>query len=119
MEYSNFFVACGYKRNRVLTDMRKVLSLTQEESLPARDRETTNRISLVTTHNPHTTFIAERANGHWHFLQLKERLARIFHEPPLIAYRRPKSLRDTLVRAKNDKLNAWRGHYDGWLWPMQ
>ena len=57
-----FLVACGYKRNRVLTDMRKVLSLKQEESLRARDRGTTNRIPPVTTHNPHNTLIVERAN---------------------------------------------------------
>ena len=100
MEYSNFFITCGYKRNRVLTDMRKVLYLTQEESLRARDRGTANRIPLVTTQNPHTTFMAETANRHWYFLQLKERLARILHEPPLIAYRRPKSLQDILVSAK-------------------
>ena len=36
-EYSIFFVACGYKRNRGLTDIRNVLLLTQEESLHARD----------------------------------------------------------------------------------
>ena len=30
MEYSNFFVVCGYKREKVLTGMRKVLSPTQE-----------------------------------------------------------------------------------------
>ena len=100
MDYSNFFVTCGYKRNRVLSDMWKVLSLTQEESLRARDRGTTNRIPLVTTHNPHTTFIAETTNRHWYFLESKKRSARILHEPQLIAYRRPKSLRDTLVSAK-------------------
>lgn len=33
MECSKFFIAGGYKRNRVLSDMQKVLSLTQEESL--------------------------------------------------------------------------------------
>ena len=80
--------------------MRKVLSITQEESLRARERGTTNRIPLVTTHNPHITFIAEIANRNWHFLQSKERLARIFQEPPLVAYRRPKNLRDILVSTK-------------------
>ena len=100
MEYSNFFVACGYKKDKVLSEMRKVLSLRQEESLRARERGTTNRIPLVTTYNPHTSFIAEIANRNWHFLQSKERLARIFEQRPLIAYRRPKSLRDTLVSSK-------------------
>ena len=97
VEYSNFFVACGYQKGRVLAEMRKVLSITQEESLLPRQRGTTNRIPLVTTYNPHTKSIAEIANRNWHFLQSKERLARIFQEPPLIAYRRPKSLRDILV----------------------
>ena len=118
MEYSNFFVACGYKRNRVLTDMKKVLSLTQEESLQARDSGTLKCIPLVNTHNPHTTFIPERANRHWHFLQSKERLARIFHEPLLIAYRRPKSLRDTLVGAKMTRKMPGEGTMTGGCGPF-
>ena len=95
-----FFVACGYQKGRVLAEMRKVLSITQEESLRARERGTTNHIPLVTTYNPHITFIAEIANRNWHLLQSKERLARIFQEPPLVAYRRLKSLRDILVSTK-------------------
>ena len=98
IEYSQFFVA--YKRERVLTEIRKVLALTQEESLQARERVSINRTPLVTTYNPHTTFTPEIANRNWHFLQSKERLAHIFQEPPLIAYRRPKSPRDTLVSSK-------------------
>ena len=46
MENSNFFVACGYQKGRVLAEMRKVPSITQEESLRARERGTTNRIPL-------------------------------------------------------------------------
>ena len=100
LEYSNFFVACGYKRDRALSEMRKVLSLTQDESLRARERHTTNRIPLVTTYNPRTSYIAEVANRNWHFLQSKERLAHICRERPIIAYRRSKSLRDILVSTK-------------------
>lgn len=80
LEYTDFFVACGYKKDRVLSEMRKVLSLTQEESFQARERRTTARIPLVTTYNPHTSYIAEIANRNWHFLQSKERLARKFKE---------------------------------------
>lgn len=43
------FVACSHKRNRILTNMRKVLSLTQEESLRARDRGTISHIPQVLT----------------------------------------------------------------------
>ena len=80
--------------------MQKVLTTTQEECLQTRERESTDRIPLVTTFNPHTTFVAEIARRNWNFLQSKERLARIFNKPPLVSYRRPKSLRDRLVSTK-------------------
>ena len=99
-EYSEYFVARGYKRNKVLTEMNKVLELTQEESLHPREKGTNSRIPLVTTYDPHTLFIPGIANRNWHFLQSKERFAKLFKERPLIAYRRPKSLRDMLVSSK-------------------
>ena len=80
--------------------MREVLSLTQDESLRVRERHTTSRISLVTTYNPRTSYIAEVAKRNWHFLQSKERLAHIFRERPVVAYRRSKSLRDILVSTR-------------------
>ena len=85
--------------------MEKVLTMTQKECLQTRERESTDRIPLVTTFNPHTTFIAEIARRNWNFLQSKERLAHIFNKPPLEAYRRPISLRDRLVSAKFKTVN--------------
>jgi len=58
LEYSIFFVACGYKRDRTLSEMSKVLSLTQDKSLRAKERDTISRIPLVTTYNPHASHIA-------------------------------------------------------------
>ena len=72
----------------------------QDERLQVRERHTTSHIPLVTTYNPRTSYIAEVANRNWHFLQSKERLAHIFRERPIIAYRRSKSLRDILVSTK-------------------
>ena len=100
MEHSDFFVACGYAQHKVLREMQKVLTLTQEECLQTKEREPTDQIPLVTTFNPHTTFIAEIAKRNWNFLKSKERLSLIFNKPPLFAYRRPKSLRDRLVRSR-------------------
>ena len=104
-EYADFFVACGYQRTKVLREMEKVVTMTQEECLQTRERESTDRIPLVTTFNPHTTFIAEIARRNWNFLQSKERLAQIFNKPPLVAYRRPISLRDRLVSTKFKTVN--------------
>ena len=99
------FVACGYQRTKVLREMEKVLTMAQDECLQTRDRESTDRIPLVTTFNPHTTFIVQIARRNWNFLQCKERLANIFNKSPLVAYRRPISLRDRLVSTKFKTVN--------------
>ena len=57
LEYSNFFVAYGYKRDRALSEMRKVLSLTKDESLRTRERHTTNRIKGLSNHIQSTHLI--------------------------------------------------------------
>ena len=95
--------------------MNKVLKLTQEESLQPREKGTNSWIPLVTTYNPQTLFISGIANWNCHFLQSNERLAKLFKERPLIAYRWPKSLRDMLVSSKprtkttNDKAKIKNG----------
>ena len=44
--------------------------------------------------------------GKWHLIQNQQRLREIFKEPPLISYRKGKSLKDLLVREK-----LWRSYY--------
>ena len=68
IEYADFFIACGYQRTKVLLEMQKVLTMTQEECLQTRERESSDRIPLVTTSNPHTTYIAQIARRNWNFL---------------------------------------------------
>ena len=36
---------------------------------------------------------------HWKEIEKSETLAKLFPEPPVVAFRRPKSIKDTLVRA--------------------
>ena len=71
IEYSDFFVACGYERGKVLNEMQRVLTLTQEKSLQTKERQPMDWIHLVTTYNPHATFIAEVAKRNWNFFNQK------------------------------------------------
>ena len=100
IEYFDFLVACSYERGKVLNDMQRVLTLTQEECLQTKERQPMDRIPLVTTYNPHAIFLVEVAKCNWNFLQSKERLELLFNKPPLVAYRRPKGLRNRLVSSK-------------------
>ena len=36
----------------------------------------------------------------WHIIQQQPRLKDIFNQPPIVSYRKEKSLKDVLVRAK-------------------
>ena len=37
---------------------------------------------------------------HWHVIQQQPKLKQIFNQPPIVQYRKEKSLKDILVRAK-------------------
>ena len=55
-QYSEYFVACGYKRKDVRNEMYKVVALTQKECLNPTSRDnTSDRMPLVTTYNPYTS----------------------------------------------------------------
>ena len=80
IEYSEFFVAYRYESGKVVNEMQRVLTLTQEECLQTKERQPMDRIPLFTTYNPHATFIAKVAKNNWNFLQSKELLALIFNK---------------------------------------
>ena len=54
-------------------------------------------IPFITTASPNLKKILIR---HWHLIAGKHNLARIFPNPPIFAYRKNKSLKDYLVRAR-------------------
>ena len=55
---------------------------------------------FVTTFHPDLPNINKVINKHWPTIDSTRRLSRIFPERPVLAYRRPKCLRDILVKAK-------------------
>jgi hypothetical protein len=49
--------------------------------------------------HPSLEKIAGIVRHHWKEIEKSETLAKLFPEPPVVAFRRPKSIKDTLVRA--------------------
>ena len=99
-DYSNYFVASGYKRKNVNKQMKRVHSITQSSCLEKREKKTTTRIPFVLTYHSNLPPVGKIINDHWNILQTKPKLRRTYKERPLVAYRRPKSLRDLLVKAE-------------------
>ena len=57
-------------------------------------------LPFVTTYNPVTPNLKKTLMKHWHIIQQQRRLAHISNQPPIVSYRKEKSLKDILVRAK-------------------
>ena len=58
------------------------------------------RIPLVMNYNPRNPEIMQSIKKHWPLLQSSNQCKDLFKDPPIMAYRRPKNLKDFLVRAK-------------------
>ena len=99
-DYSNYFVASCYKRKNVNKQMKRVHSMTRSSCLEKREKKTTTRIPFVLTYHSNLPPVGKIINDHWNILQTKPKLRRTYKERPLVAYRRPKSFRDLLVKAE-------------------
>ena len=57
-------------------------------------------LPFVTQYHPALPSLMNILIGKWHLIQNQQRLREVYKEPPLISYRKGKSLEDLLVRAK-------------------
>ena len=55
---------------------------------------------FITISNPATSNLKKILMKHWHLIAGNHKLARIFQNPPMVAYRKDKSLKNYLVRAR-------------------
>ena len=99
-QYAQYFVACGYKGKDIYNKTKKVLTISQEEALRPNTKEKKARIPMVVTYNPDLPPVRRIVNQRWNLLHEDERLKKVFKNRPIIAYRKPKNLKDLLVRSK-------------------
>ena len=103
----------GYKRKHVRNEIRKASTTTRQDSLKTKQKRHNNRTPFVVTYNPCLPQITTILKQHHHILQDTDSCKEAFPQPPILSYRRPKNLRDHLVRAKlkSDATSAPRGSY--------
>ena len=61
-------------------------------------------LPFVTQYEPSVPNIKQALIKKWHIIQNQPRLREIFKEPPIISFKKEKSLKDILVRAKIEKV---------------
>ena len=104
-----FLVARGYKQEFVLRQIQRARLKSREEALTPRPRNANCKVPMVVTYHPNLPNIGGFLRDLQPLLHCSERCRKAIKEVPLMAFRRPKSLRDYLVHAKLGSQHTERG----------
>ena len=101
----------GYKRKHVRNEIRKASKVTRQSSLQTKQKRHNNRTPFVVTYHPSIPQFKSILHSNFHILQNSTNCKEVFPDPPILSNRRPKNLREYLVRAKikNDTTTTPRG----------
>ena len=89
----------GYPDNLLKMTLSEV-NFSQRMSALQNKQKTCKRIMPVTESCPSMSDLKHTLMNKWHLIQNQPSLRKIFKNPPLISYRKGRSLKDVLVRAK-------------------
>ncbi|KAI8516763.1 corticospinal neuron axon guidance through spinal cord [Branchiostoma belcheri] len=105
-EFRHHFQKRGYEETLLDAAITRAQERSREDTLQKRTPTTPqDRTVLVTTYSPHLPPLHTTIKKYWNLLQLSSRTKDIFKDPPLVAYRRNKNIKDMLVRARIPKEN--------------
>ena len=91
----------GYKLHTINTAFQQAKQYTQIELLNQR-KQSTNRNSPIFSvpYNNNTKHIGQILCKHWHIIEQDPTLSILWPEAPIVAYKKNKNLKDSLVSAK-------------------
>jgi hypothetical protein len=101
-ELKRNLTARGHSAKKAQQAINKVKSLSRSDVLEKRatSQATNTRIPLVVTFHPKLPPLRNITNDNHHILHTSDRLQQAVPDTPILAYRRPRNLRDLLVRAE-------------------
>ena len=99
-ELTEFLVHRGYQRNMVREQVQRARAVPREIALTPRRRGNGNRIPFVVSYHSGLPNIGGILRELQPVLESSERCKQAFKDLPVMAFRRPKSLKDYLVRAR-------------------
>ena len=90
------FLERGYPKSLTETQRRRAEESNRMDLLTEKEKQRNARTPFTTTYNHHHPPIQQIINAHWPILQTSKRTATALTDPPVVAYRRNKNLRDIL-----------------------
>ena len=90
----------GYPEKLVNKVLAEVEFKNRKSALQQKPKLQKRLLPFVTQYNPSVPNLKNILMNKWHLIQDQPLLREIYRDPPFISYRRGKSLKDILVRAK-------------------
>ena len=92
--------ARGYPDTLVDKTLSEVKFEERKSALQQKKRTNLKILPFVTQYHPAVPNLKKVLMSKWHLIQNQPLLSEIYKEPPIISYKRGKSLKDILVRSK-------------------
>ena len=86
----------GYNKKDTATQINRAISIPGNEFLNKIETSNTERLPLTVTYNRTLTDLNTIIHKNRHILQIEPKLKEIFAEPPILAFKRNKSLKDII-----------------------
>ena len=86
----------GYNKKDTTTQINRAISIPRNELLNKIKTSNTERLSLTVTYNRTPPDLKRIIDKNWHILQIEPKLKEIFAEPPILAFKRNKNLKDII-----------------------
>ena len=101
-ELREMLLSRGYRRKLIDDNIEKALLVPRDEAIKRKVRKKEmDRVVFSVMYHPALPSIPRLiAKGYRAMVESDPRLKEVFKKPPMVAYRRPPSLREKLIRAK-------------------
>ena len=90
----------NYKLNFIIEAFNRARAISRKEALKKVEKKPSEREVFAIDYHPNLPSVSKIIKKHWSVMTENCSLERIFPKPSMVAYRRPKNLRDILFRAK-------------------
>ena len=110
-ELRKHLTARGYKHEKITEAFEKVKDVDRDALLQYKEKNNKSRIPFVVTYHPDLKNLSSIIRKNWNLIENDPTLKKLFPTPPVMAYRRPKNIKDILVRATVNKTPSVPGGY--------
>ena len=81
----------GYNNASINHCFNKASGIDRKDLIQYKEKKTNNRVLFVITYYPGLSNLSNIVREHWTTIQKHPELCKIFKEPPVLAFRKPKS----------------------------